>query len=142
MKISTILATKGANVVTIRPDQSVKEAAAALAEHRIGVLIVVDDAGRAAGILSERDIVRGVARADDILTQPVSAVMTRRVLTGSPQDDLMSVLRTMTEQRFRHLPILDGGQLAGIISIGDVIKAQLDEYEGEVETLETQIIEG
>jgi CBS domain-containing protein len=139
MKISTILATKGAAVVTIRADQSLKEASRLLAGHRIGALIVVSEAGALIGILSERDIVRLAADHDDVLNRQVAEAMTQAVMTGTPQDDLQAVLQTMTDRRFRHLPILDRGSLAGIISIGDLVKAQLDEYEGEIDSLQTQI---
>lgn len=143
MKIDTILATKGMNVVTIQPQRSLKEAVRLLERHNIGALVVVNESGMPIGIISERDIVRQAARDDkDLLTRPVSAVMTRNVVTGSPQDDLQSVLRTMTEKHFRHLPIMDQGRLAGIISIGDVVKAQITEYQGEIETLETRVVQG
>src|SRR5512134_3070159 len=137
MKISTILATKGANIVTVRADQSLKEACAVLARHRIGALIVVNDSGALAGILSERDIIRLAAEHDDTLTRKVADAMTQAVITGTPQDDVQAVLKTMTDRRFRHLPVLDRGNLAGVISIGDLVKAQLDEYEGEIESLQT-----
>ena len=143
MKIDTILATKGMNVVTIQPQRSLKEAVRLLERHNIGALVVVNESEMPIGIISERDIVRQAVRDDkDLLTRPVSAVMTRNVVTGSPQDDLQSVLRTMTEKHFRHLPIMDQGRLAGIISIGDVVKAQITEYQGEIETLETRIVQG
>ncbi len=142
MKISTVLSTKGANVITIRPEQSVREVIALFLQYNIGALVVVDAAGAVAGLIAERDIVRGLARAPDILAQPVSAVMARDVIAVSPQDDVVSVMQTMTEKRLRHLPVLEQDQLTGIISIGDIIKIQLDEYQGEVETLETQITEG
>ena len=143
MKIDTILATKGMNVVTIQPQRSLKEAVRLLERHNIGALVVVNESGMPVGIISERDIVRQAARDDkDLLSRPVSAVMTRNVVTGSPQDDLQSVLHTMTEKHFRHLPIIDQGRLAGIISIGDVVKAQITEYQGEIETLESRIVQG
>lgn len=142
MKISTILATKGANIVTVRADQSLKEACAVLARYRIGALIVVDDSGALAGILSERDIIRLAAEHDDTLTRKVADAMTQAVITGTPQDDVQAVLKTMTDRRFRHLPVLDRGNLAGVISIGDLVKAQLDEYEGEIESLQTHITKG
>jgi len=142
MKIENILATKGAKVLTIHSSQTVKEVVTLLARHRIGALVVVDDAGRLVGIVSERDVIREAAQHDDILARPVGAVMTQSVVTGSPRDDVRSVLQTMTERRFRHLPILDRGELIGVISIGDMVKAQLDEDEGEIETLQTQITKG
>ncbi len=141
-KIKNILATKGTNVITIRPEQSLKEAVATLTKHNIGALVVVDAAGRLAGIISERDIIRAAARRDDVFTQPVSEVMTRSVITAVPNDDLRSVLQTMTNKRFRHLPIVEHDKLLGIVSIGDVVKAQLDQYQGEIDTLQTQIIKG
>lgn len=140
MKISSILATKGMNVVTIRPDQSVREAVAVLTQHNIGALVVVDEAGKPIGILSERDIVRALARRDDVLAQSVSQVMTAPVIAATPHDDLTAVMQTMTEKRFRHLPIVHRGKLDGIVSIGDVVKAQLDEYRGAIDTLQMQII--
>ena len=142
MKIENILATKGAKVLTVHSSQTVKEVVTLLARHRIGALVVVDDTGRLAGIISERDVIREAAQHDDVLARPVSAAMTQSVVTGSPHDDVRSVLRTMTERRFRHLPILDRGELIGVISIGDMVKAQLDEDEGEIETLQTQITKG
>lgn len=137
MKISTLLATKGDKLVTALAGQTLAEAAGLLVSHKIGALIVVDEAGRLSGILSERDLVRAAAAHGGALTGTVADAMTRAVVTGTPQDDVHSVLQTMTERRFRHLPILDRGQLAGIISIGDLVKAQLDEYEGEIQSLQT-----
>lgn len=140
MHINSILATKGVNVFTVRPEQSVREAAASLARHNVGALIVVNELGHPVGIISERDIVRELSRDERLLGRPVAEIMTRDVVTGLPADDLMSVAKTMTERHIRHLPILDGGKLVGIVSIGDVVKAQRDLYQGEVDTLETQIL--
>ena len=140
MKVQTILATKGTNVITIRPQQSLREAARLLAEHNIGALVVVNEAGQLAGIISERDIIRAAASLEDAFSQPVSQVMTKEVIIGLPQDDLMAVAHTMTEKRFRHLPIIDQGELVGIISMKDIVKSQRDQYKGEVDTLQTQII--
>lgn len=139
MKISTILATKGGKVITIRAGQTLREAARLLVQHRIGALIVVDEAGQVIGILSERDLVREAAAQDGHLTRNVGDIMTQPVRTGSPQDDVRSVLQTMTNNRFRHLPILDHGKLAGMVSIGDVVKAQLDEYEGAIDSLQDSV---
>ena len=142
MKVESILATKSSNVITVGPDQSLREAVNLLAEHNIGALIVVDEPGRPIGIISERDIIREAARTEMVFAQTVSRVMTKDLITASPEDDLETVLQTMTAKRFRHLPIMDRRQLIGVISIGDVVKAQLDKYQGEVDTLQTQIIEG
>lgn len=142
MKIKTILATKGSKVITIRADATLKEAVDILAKNNIGAMVVVDEGGKPVGILSERDIVREAARNEQAFAQTAWAVMTKVVIAGSPHDDLKSVLKTMTEKHFRHLPIIDRGQLVGIVSIGDMVKAQIDEYEGEIETLQTQLTEG
>jgi CBS domain-containing protein len=141
MKISAILATKGMNVVTVRPEQSLREAIALLSMHNIGALVVVES-GKPVGIISERDIVRRAANSEDIFSASVEDLMTKEVVTGSPQDDLNAVLQTMTDRRFRHLPIVDEGRLVGIVSIGDLVKAQLNEYKGEIDTLQTRISKG
>ena len=142
MKVKTILATKGMTVVTVRPEQSLREAMALLSQHNIGGLVVVDAGDHLIGIISERDIVREAARNESFLTRAIREVMTQTVITGTPQDDVRSVLRAMTDRRFRHLPILDRGNLIGIVSIGDLVKAQLEEYEGEIDTLQTQVSKG
>lgn len=139
MKINAILATKGMNVVTIRPDQSVREAIALLNQHNIGALVVVDGSANIVGILSERDVVRRAAHDERIFDLSVSKLMTKKVITGSPGDDLDPVLKTMTERHFRHLPIAENGKLVGIITIGDMVKARLDQYRSEIDTLHTQI---
>jgi CBS domain-containing protein len=139
MKIHTVLATKGSDVLTIHPNQSLKDAAALLTKHNIGALVVVNDSNAPVGILSERDIVRAAARRDDALNLPINAVMTRDVVTGSPQDDLEVVLQSMTDGHFRHMPILEQGTLVGIVSILDLVKAQSDQYQGKIDTLETII---
>ena len=142
MKISNILATKGMAVYTIRPSQTVHDAVVSMARHNIGALVAVDDEGRPVGIISERDIVRALVGAEDVLTKTVDQVMTKTVISALPQDDIQSVMQTMTDKRFRHLPVVEEGQLSGIVSIGDVIKALLAEYRGEIDTLQTQISQG
>ncbi len=140
MKVSTILSKKKAGVVTIQPDQLVREAIGLLVAHQIGALVVVDQAQRVVGVLSEREIVWGAAEDEMLFDQPVSRIMNRDVIVGMPQDEVISVAHTMTERRFRHLPVVKGNTLVGIISIGDVLKAQRDAYRGEIDTLETQIL--
>ena len=140
MNIAGILATKGGELITVRPDQPVREALALLARHNIGALIVVDPGGRPAGVLSERDIVREAARNDSVFGTPVGEIMTRDVITGLAGDDLAAVAHTMTEKRIRHLPVMDKGRLLGVVSIGDVLKAQRDQYRGEADTLQTMIL--
>lgn len=140
LTVATILARKGVEVITVRPDQTLREALATLAEHSIGALLVVDGSGALAGVLSERDIVREAVRNEKFFEKPVSSIMTRHVITGQPQDDLNAVAATMTAKRFRHLPVLDAGKIVGIISLGDVVKAQRDDYLGAVDTLQTQLL--
>jgi CBS domain-containing protein len=140
MKVQNILATKGSNVHTVRPEQTIHAVTGLLVQYNIGALVVVDESGEPVGIVSERDIVRAVARNEDS-QQPISKIMTRKVIFGSLQDELSAVMRTMTEKRFRHLPVVENGQLVGMVSIGDLVKAQLAEYQGEIETLLTQVIQ-
>ena len=140
MNIASLLAKKSGAPVTIRPEQTVRDALVLLAKHNIGALVVVNAAGMPVGIVSERDIVREAARNEQVFGRAMSEIMTRDVITGVPEDDLASVANLMTEKRIRHLPVVTGGKLIGIISIGDVVKAQRDTYQGEVETLETQIL--
>lgn len=140
MKVSTILATKGNKLISVAPNSSVREALSLLAQHNIGALVVLNDTGALTGIFSERDVVRRLVDEGDLLMQPVENLMTAEVVTCVPQDDLMSVANVMTERRFRHLPVVEEGTLLGIISIGDVLKAQRDYYHGQIDTLETQIL--
>ncbi len=142
MQISTILAKKGSAVFTVKPDQTVREAVALLVDKRIGAVVVVEVTGRPVGILSERDVVRELAKNENVLNEPVSRVMTGDVIIARPGDDTSAVSKTMTVKRFRHLPVMDHHELVGIVSIGDVVKAQLDEYEGEIETLQTRVEKG
>ena len=140
MIIATILARKGGKVVTIRPEQTLRQALAMLAQHSIGAVLVADGRGMLVGILSERDIVREAVRNEKFFDLAVSAIMTSNVISGQPQDDVSAIAVTMTNKRFRHLPILDGGKIVGVISLGDIVKAQRDEYLGAIDTLESQII--
>ncbi len=143
MKVSSILSTKVSGIVKAKPDAAIREAASLMYQHNIGAVVIVDESGQLVGILSERDIVRKAVKHHAVFDMAVSEVMTKDVVTAQPQDDLMSVAHTMTERRFRHMPILDDDkQLIGIISIGDVLKAQRDKYRGEIDTLETQLMAG
>lgn len=142
MKIQNILNAKGGAVYTVRSGQPLREVLTLLNDKNIGAAVVVDESGKPVGIISERDFIRAAAQGEDIYARPVSHLMTKAITYGTPQDDLPSVMRTMTDRRFRHLPIMEQGQLVGIISIGDLIKARLDEFQGEIETLQTQITGG
>jgi CBS domain-containing protein len=139
--IKMILATKGANVITIKPDQTIRDALATLAQHNVGALVVIDSANSPVGIISERDIVRLAAKNENLFSLKISEVMTTNLIVGVPQDELRAVANIMTEKRIRHLPIVDGqGKLIGIISIGDIVKAERNHFEGEADTLRTQIL--
>ncbi len=127
-------------MITIRGAATIAEAAAMLKKERIGAVVVTDDDGKLEGILSERDIVRGLPTfGANLMEKPVADAMTREVITCSPEDSLDQVMRQMSQGRFRHVPVLDDGALAGIISIGDVVKNRLQELEAETEQLQSYI---
>ncbi len=142
MKVSVVLATKGPFVITIEPDRTIKEAIGVLALHNIGSLIVADETKRPLGILEEHEIIRRAASDEMVFSRFVSEVMKRDMVIGSPQDDLKTLAHTMTETRTRHMPILEDGVLVGIVSIGDILKAERDSYLGEVNRLEMEIMGG
>jgi CBS domain-containing protein len=132
MLISDVLRVKGTQVVTVTPDMKVRQLLAVLAEHRIGAVVVSADGTSVNGIASERDIVRAFAqRGDAVMSEPVTAIYTAEVLTVTPQTSLEEVMRMMTEHRVRHAPVVAGGGLRGIVSIGDVVKSRIDELETE-----------
>lgn len=141
MNIASILATKGDKVVTVRADQTIREALGLLAQHNIGALVVVDAGMGPIGVLSERDIVRAAVKNEAVFPLLVSQLMTRDLVLGDPGDDLGAVGQTMVQRRIRHLPVVVAGKLVGIVSIGDVVKAQRDQYQGEVDTLQTIVME-
>lgn len=141
MNIKTILATKGANVITIAPEKTVRDALAIMVGHNIGALVVVDAHNKPVGIISERDIVRLAAKNEQFFVVVVQQVMTTQVITCIPQDEIRAVANVMTEKRIRHLPVVDAhGTLIGIVSIGDIVKAERNQYKGEADTLRTQIL--
>lgn len=141
MNIKTILATKGANVITIAPDKTIRDALATLTGHNIGALVVVDTINKPVGIISERDIVRLAAKNEQLFSVSVQQVMTTHVITCIPQDEIRAVANVMTEKRIRHLPVVDAnGMLIGIVSIGDIVKAERNHFEGEADTLRNQIL--
>jgi CBS domain-containing protein len=130
--ISSLLRRKGSDVATIEGSASVRDALARLAEHRVGALVVSSDGRAVEGIISERDVVRGLhEHGAGLLTEPVSAVMTAEVVTCVPDAGVEQLARTMTDHRVRHVPVVRDGALVGIVSIGDVVKARLDELEDE-----------
>jgi CBS domain-containing protein len=136
MHVKEILAHKGPAVITIAPGETVARVAQLLAEHRIGALVVTRDGLRIEGIVSERDVVKALnAFGADVLNIAVREIMTADVHTCVPADEVRSLARTMTEKRFRHMPVVVDGALSGIVTIGDIVKGRVDELETEHEQL-------
>jgi CBS domain-containing protein len=136
MKIADILRRKGSDLVTIRPYASIEMAAGVMTAKGIGALIVLDDSGHLAGIISERDIVHGFARHKGQMDRSrVADLMIREVITCRPDDSVKHIMAVISDRRVRHVPVMDNGKLAGIVSIGDVLKSRLDETMEEVNVL-------
>ena len=143
MLIAQILAGKSPDVVTTRPDATIAEVAKLLKAKRIGAVVVTDADGGLCGIISERDLARGLAdHGADLLTLRVGDLITREVSTCSPDDGIDQLMQQMTEGRFRHLPVVADGRMIGIISIGDVVKHRLQELEQEAHMLHDYISGG
>jgi CBS domain-containing protein len=139
-KVSAVLKHKGYLVVTVAPEQSVASVVKVLTQNRIGAAPVINEEGQLVGIISERDIIRGMSEhADSVLTLPADRLMTREVRTCSSEDQLVEIMEVMTLQRIRHLPVVQNGALQGIVSIGDVVKQRLEEVQSEAEDLRRYI---
>ncbi|BCI82790.1 CBS domain-containing protein [Mycobacterium sp. SMC-18] len=142
MRIADVLSNKGAAVATIAPETTVSQLLASLAALNIGAMVVVGDDGLA-GIVSERDVVRELhKRGGGLLGQPVSEIMTTVLATCTPRDTVDHLVVLMTQNRVRHVPVLDDGRLAGIVSIGDVVKTRMEELETEQQHLQDYITQG
>ncbi len=142
MRIADVLRNKGAAVVTINPDATVAELLAGLARHNIGAMVVAAPDG-VVGIVSERDVVRQLhTHGASVLSRPVSKIMTAVVSTCSKNDTVDSISVLMTENRVRHVPVLEDGKLIGIVSIGDVVKTRMEELEAEHAQLQSYITRG
>ena len=140
MLVSQILKQKPQGVITALPSATIAELAALLAEKKIGAVVVTTDEKTVQGIVSERDVVRVLGqKGASALNSPISSIMTRKVITCTPDDSADGVLHLMTDGRFRHLPVIVGGHLVGFISIGDVVKARLSELAMEKDALEGMI---
>ena len=139
MSVERILATKGRDVLTVSPESSLHDAARLLAEKRIGALVVTSHDGQVRGILSERDIVRAVAADPASLNRQVCDFMTAHVITCGPHTSIPELMDEMTIGRFRHLPVVVDGRLAGLVSIGDVVKYRVAEIEAESRALRNYI---
>jgi CBS domain-containing protein len=143
MQLSTILSSKGSEVVTIRPEATVAQLVALLDQHRIGALVVSSDGVQIHGIVSERDVIRAMHQGHAMLHEPVSQIMTMQVICAPPDANVDEVMQLMTERRVRHIPVTDeSGALLGIVSIGDIVKNRLDELEGERSALMDYITRG
>lgn len=139
MSVASILREKGRDVVSVRPSDQVRDVVALLSEKRIGAVLVLDG-GRIAGVLSERDIVRGLLdQGGQILDSLVDDVMTREVTTVAPDESVTFAMSLMTHRRIRHLPVVAGGELCGIVSIGDLVKQRIEEVEREADSLKDYI---
>lgn len=140
MSVKGILALKGRDVMTVRPDHTIGDAVKILGEKKIGAVVVTSAEGAIKGILSERDVVRRIAHdGPSILMQSVSTAMTAKVQTCKPEETIETVMARMTRGRFRHLPVEEGGKLAGIISIGDVVKRRIEDIQREAEDIRNYI---
>ena len=140
MLVKSILATKGGDVVSIEPTATLETAVHKLAEHRIGALLVLGPDNRVVGILSERDVVRVMAeRGAGVLAEPLSQVMTRKVVTCTQADTVASLMELMTTGKFRHVPVVEQERVLGVVSIGDIVKYRLREIEEESTALRDYI---
>jgi len=140
MTVKAILESKGNNVVTIEPTVSLAAAVKILADRRIGTLVILGADRRVVGIVSERDVVRALAeRGERALDEPVGQVMTRKVVTCTRGETIAAIMESMTAGKFRHVPVVEDGQLVGIVSIGDVVKHRLHEIEHESAALRDYI---
>ena len=143
MRVGDLVRAKGTDVVTVDPQTSVTESLRRLVEHNIGALVVSEDGRRIQGILSERDIVRAVAdRGPGVLEGPVADVMTADVRTCDPETTVNELMGLMTERRIRHVPVVVDEMLAGIVSIGDVVKHRISELETETHTMQEYLWHG
>ena len=137
MRIYELLRRKGFAVITVRPNTTVMEVIGLLKQYNLGAVVISPDGRQVAGIVTERDIVRRLTEGTEFLDGPVSDIMTADVQTCTAQDSVQSLMEIMTEQRIRHLPVVDGrGALTGIVSIGDAVKSHITQLEFERDQLE------
>ncbi|RYG92049.1 CBS domain-containing protein [Loktanella sp. IMCC34160] len=142
MLVQQILKAKAnAGILSVTPDSSVQDALKVMSDNRVGTVVVSKDGKSLDGILSERDVVREVGqRGAPVLQDPVSAIMTAKIITASEDQTALAILRVMTEKRFRHMPVMRDGEMVGLISIGDVVKGRLEELAMERNALEGMIM--
>ncbi len=143
MRVSDVLSSKGsATIFTIRPEASISELLDALAEHNVGALVVSSDGTTMLGIVSERDVVRKLRDVDEPRSVTVEEIMTADVRVCAPEDSFGSLMTVMTELRVRHVPVLDGDELVGVLSIGDAVKYRMDQLEFERDQLNNYVSGG
>ncbi|MFP6774811.1 MAG: CBS domain-containing protein [Alphaproteobacteria bacterium] len=143
MHVERILALKGNDVISVATNETIGVAANILSENRIGAILIRDDDGFVRGVLSERDIVRGLAdMGPRCLETGVAELMTRDVVFCGPEDDIDTIMAIMTNRRIRHLPVMQDNQLLGIISIGDVVKFRIEEIKSEADAMRQYIATG
>jgi CBS domain-containing protein len=140
MYVRDILKVKGGDVISLTPSEPIRAVLSIMAEKKCGAVLVTGEGGAIAGILSERDIVRSMHRhGEAIFDKTVGDLMTKEVVTCSSKDPVAAIMGMMTSGRFRHVPVVDEGQLVGVISIGDVVKSRIEEAEAEAEALRKYI---
>ena len=143
MRVSDVLSSKGSSTIyTIRPEATMSELLDALAEHNVGALVVSHDGSTMVGIVSERDVVRKIRDFDDLKSVTVEQIMTSDVQVCAPDDSFGSLMTIMTEHRVRHVPVLDGDKLVGVLSIGDAVKQRMDQLEFERDQLNNYVSRG
>ena len=143
MLVNQLLNTKGPQVFKVTPEDTLSAVAALLHTRRVGAFIVADRAGKVVGIISERDIIRAIATdGPEALSQPVNDIMTKDVFSAGPAETVDVLLERMTDRRIRHLPVMDGAHLIGIVSIGDLVKAKIMMAEHEAHSLKAYIAAG
>ena len=143
MTVANILKKKGTKIISVQQNQTILEALNAMAEHHIGAVLVMTEAGEMAGVLSERDIVRALPNAKGKLrAQKVSSIMTSKVITCKEDQSIEEVMSIMTKNKIRHLPVMRKTKLVGIITIGDVVKERIEETEHEAEAMKKYIVGG
>lgn len=143
MRVTEILKAKGGEVMTVRPSETVETLAHRLRMARVGALVVSTDTRTIEGIVSERDVVHALAEhGSRALARTVADLMTHRVTTCSPDDHISAIAKVMTINRIRHVPVVEGGRLVGIVSLGDVVKHRLDEIQLEADVLRDIAIAG
>jgi CBS domain-containing protein len=143
MRIADLLRHKGSDVATVPPGISVSGLLEDLARHNVGAMVVVDETGSLVGIVSERDVVRRLdERGAELLHAPVSEIMTTAVVTCEPTEAVDSLASIMTQRRIRHMPVVTGGKLVGLVSIGDVVRSRIEQLESDREQLESYIAQG